>query len=130
MREKIYLVGLFPTIFTSRCKLLICDPFMSAGIKTEHHQLNEYPAEMREELGRLAALINKLVSRGFKIYPVHSCSPLGIWLSFRYSLKNGFYAVIHRRAIRIAGDVEKVVTEIEAVSQQNLKRRPQFRWER
>jgi len=96
----------------------------------EHHQLNEYPAEMREELGRLAALINKLVSIGFKIYPVHSCSPLGIWFSIRYSLKNGFYAVIHRRAIRITGDVEKVVTEIEAVSRQNLKRRPQFRWER
>ncbi|MBO3833428.1 MAG: hypothetical protein FGF51_08645 [Candidatus Brockarchaeota archaeon] len=122
MREKISIVGVFPTFFTTACKA-VCNPAGLAGVSRIYEQLEEYPEEFVEDWKRVEGLVETLVSKGFKVSLVHAFTPAGLWFSLRYRLKQGFYVIVNNHPIKIGRDLDKIVSEIQAVSANHEKKK-------
>ncbi|MEM0482860.1 MAG: hypothetical protein QXM16_08280 [Nitrososphaerota archaeon] len=122
MREKISIVGVFPTFFTTACKA-VCNPAGLAGVSRIFEQLEKYSEEYVENWREVEELVKKIVSKGFEVNLVHALTPAGLWLSLRYRLKQGFYVIINNHPIKIDHDLDKIVSEIQATSTNHEKKK-------
>jgi hypothetical protein len=57
---KVSIVGLFPTVSSTRRKA-ICDPAMVAGLRTLESQLSECPEEVRAQVAAATEAIAQLI---------------------------------------------------------------------
>ncbi|MEM2238172.1 MAG: hypothetical protein QXZ62_05605 [Candidatus Caldarchaeum sp.] len=126
MREKILVVGVFPTAFMSRCKSL-CNPAHIAGLWNPYDQLKEYPDDFLEEFGRVEAVVKALAAKGFEVRLVHALSPLGVWLSFRHRLGRGFYAIANKKPVKIGRNIDETLEDIKAAALNCVVRRLWFK---
>ncbi|MEM1948717.1 MAG: hypothetical protein QW240_08315 [Candidatus Caldarchaeum sp.] len=116
MRQRVYLVGLFPSIFsaTARYPLLSMRDFIS--------QLKEYPPELTSRMDFIRNFVKRLTAEGFDVKIVHSVSPLGVWLSMRYRLNSSFYCIVNGQRIRLVGDLDWLIREIKAAAHKERRK--------
>lgn len=126
MRGKVLVVGVFPTVYLSRCKSF-CNPAHLSGVWNAYDQLKEYPEDFLEELGRVEAVVRTLLAKGFGVRLIHAFSPFGFWLSLRYKLGRGFHVIASNRAVKIDQNVKETVDEIESATSTHDVRRLRFR---
>jgi hypothetical protein len=111
---KIVIWGLFPTVFTTRCKA-VCDPAGVAGLRTYAQQLAEYPPHVHANMSAAGEAIWRL-SRywpgiGFEV--VSATSLRGIVYSLKYRLKEGVYAIFMGKAFILPSGLETLINTIE-----------------
>jgi hypothetical protein len=94
---KVELVGLFPTLFSTRCKA-VCDPAGLAGVVDAEAQLKEYPEEVLDSLRLVReAALSLLKEGGVEVRVVDALSPRGLWLQLRHRLRSGPWAIVEGR---------------------------------
>ncbi len=126
LRFRVSIVGIFPTFFTTRCKA-VCDPGRYSWIHDVYNQLREYPEDLQDSLKTVERLVRALVLKGFEVRLIHALSPLGVWLSLRHRLGQGFYALANNQPIKINHDVEGVIEKIKKAALNHRKRRLRFK---
>lgn len=114
MALRVTIVGLFPTVFSTRCKA-VCDPAGVAGLRTLEAQLSEYPEEVRSGVRAVTDAIGELV-RFFpelRVELVHAMSLKGLALSLRHRLRSGPHAVLAGRAFALPHQLDELVRTVE-----------------
>jgi len=113
---KVSIVGLFPTVFSTRCKA-VCDPAGIAGLRTLESQLSEYPEEVRSQVAAAAEAVAEL----FRFFPdlqvelVHAMSLKGLALSFLHRLRTGTHAVLAGKVYSLPQQLEDLIKAVEDV---------------
>ncbi len=114
MTLKVSIVGLFPTVFSTRCKA-VCDPAAVAGLRTIESQLSEYPEELKTQVAAVTEAVVELV----RFYPdlqvelVDAMSPKGLVLSLVHRLRRGTHAVLAGRVYSLPQQLEELVRAVE-----------------
>jgi hypothetical protein len=117
---KVSIVGLFPTVFSTRCKA-VCDPAGVAGLRTIESQLSEYPEEIRAQVAAAAEAVAELVRffPDLQVELVHAMSPKGLALSLIYRLKRGTHAVFGNKVYSLPQQLEDLVRTVEGLLASN-----------
>lgn len=97
------------------------------GISDLSTQLKEYPNELLEELKKVEETIYKLASKGCKVRVVHSLSILGIILSVRHHLKDGFHVIVDKTAFKIENEVDSLVDKVVSLGVIKPRRKLRFK---
>ncbi len=111
---KVSIVGLFPTVFSTRCKA-VCDPAGVAGLRTLESQLSEYPEDVRSQVAAAAEAIAELVRffPDLQVELVHAMSFRGLMLSFLHGLRRGTHAVFAGKVYSLPHQLEELVRAVE-----------------
>ncbi|MDJ0273965.1 MAG: hypothetical protein QXO17_01260 [Nitrososphaerota archaeon] len=114
MPIKVAIVGLFPTVFSTRCKA-VCDPAGVAGLRTLEAQLSEYPEVVRAGVKAVTDAVSELIRffPDLQVELVHAMSLKGLALSVRHRLRSGTYAVFAGRAFALPHQLEELIESVE-----------------
>lgn len=120
MALRVSIVGLFPTVFSTRCKA-VCDPAGVAGLRTLEAQLSEYPEEVRSGVRAVTEAIAELIRffPDLQVELVHSMSLKGLALSLRHRLRSGPHAVFAGRAFALPHQLDDLIRAVEGVLAQH-----------
>lgn len=98
-RIRVELLGLYPTVFTTMCKVA-CNPTGIAGLSTSMQQLQEYPPQTRQDMEIAAGIFDSLSQHpDVEVTAVNVTSPRGIWLAMRHRLHAGLWAIVEGTVI-------------------------------
>jgi hypothetical protein len=111
---KVSIVGLFPTVFSTRCKA-VCDPAGVAGLRTLESQLSEYPDEVRAQVAAAAEAVAQLIRffPDLQVELVHAMSLKGLALSLLHRLRRGTHAVLAGKVYSLPQQLEDLVKAVE-----------------
>jgi hypothetical protein len=111
---KVSIVGLFPTVFSTRCKA-VCDPAGVAVLRTLESQLSEYPEEVRAQVAAAAEAVAQLIRffPDLQVELVHAMSLKGLALSLLHRLMRGTHAVLAGKVYSLPQQLEDLVKAVE-----------------